>query len=174
MLAAWSRLKHPELIHASIASSAPVAATYDMPQYLDHVAYAYTVADSGVGGSLACRDAIRKGHSWVEARFMASDVAAVTEKFGLAEGSLGSLVPASVALPYCSWETGLIIRAIPGGCGTLTGMTDERDGGRERDRECEREEWQRNTPKHHWGPSRHGALNFHLGQSSGPALPGSS
>ena len=36
------------------------------------------------------------------------------------------------------------------------------------------EEWQPNTQNHHWGPSRHGALNLHLGQSNGPAWPGSS
>eukprot|EP00439_Symbiodinium_sp_Y106_P058701 s1480_g8.t1 len=90
MLAGWSRLKHPGLIHASIASSAPVSATYDMPQYLDHVAYAYTVSDEGVGGSLACRDAIRKGHEWVEHRFQAGDLKAITDKFDLPAESLSS------------------------------------------------------------------------------------
>lgn len=66
MLAGWSRLKHPELIHASVASSAPVFATFDMPQYTDHMAYAYTISHEGVGGSESCRQAIRKGHAWVE------------------------------------------------------------------------------------------------------------
>merc|ERR1719389_1114642 len=59
MVAGWSRLKHPELIHASVASSAPVLAKLDMNEYLDHMAKAYTVSDNGVGGSVACRDAIR-------------------------------------------------------------------------------------------------------------------
>ena len=90
MLAAWSRLKHPRLIHASIASSAPVSATLDMPQYLDHVAYAYTVSDNGVGGSPDCRDAIRSGHAWVEARFLAADFKAVTDKFGLPADGLST------------------------------------------------------------------------------------
>lgn len=62
MLAGWSRLKHPELIHASVASSAPVWAQLDMPEYNDIVAAAYSVSDNGVGGSPACEAAIRKGH----------------------------------------------------------------------------------------------------------------
>ena len=78
MLAGWSRLKHPELIHASVASSAPVFATFDMcpahvkrvclarPQYTDHMAYAYTISHEAVGGSKACKEAIRAGHAWVE------------------------------------------------------------------------------------------------------------
>jgi len=90
MLAGWSRLHHPELIHASIASSAPVSATYAMPQYLDHVSYAYTVSDNGVGGSTACRLAIRAGHAWIEQRFSDGDLAAVVDKFGLPKDSLSS------------------------------------------------------------------------------------
>ena len=33
MLAGWFRLKFPQLIHASIASSAPVQAKVDMNEY---------------------------------------------------------------------------------------------------------------------------------------------
>lgn len=93
MLAGWSRLKHPEIIHASVASSAPVAAKLDMPQYLDHVSVAYTVADNGVGGSTACRDAIRAGHKWIEDQFTAGEtgITAVERKFSLSGGSLNTL-----------------------------------------------------------------------------------
>jgi hypothetical protein len=35
MLAGWSRLKYPELIHAAVASSAPVHAKLDMREYND-------------------------------------------------------------------------------------------------------------------------------------------
>eukprot|EP00930_Biecheleria_cincta_P086071 TRINITY_DN75437_c0_g1_i1.p1 TRINITY_DN75437_c0_g1~~TRINITY_DN75437_c0_g1_i1.p1 ORF type:complete len:586 (+),score=58.09 TRINITY_DN75437_c0_g1_i1:33-1760(+) len=97
MLAGWSRLKHPELIHASVASSAPVYATLDMPEYLDHMAMAYSISDNGVGGSPACRDAIRAGHAWIEDRLLAglrgnvSQVQEVEKRFALPVGSLESL-----------------------------------------------------------------------------------
>lgn len=91
MLAGWSRLKHPELIHASVASSAPVFATFDMPQYCDHMSYAYTVSHFSVGGSEMCKNAIRAGHAWVEERFQKADFQAVVDKFGLQNGSLTSL-----------------------------------------------------------------------------------
>lgn len=92
MLAAWSRLKHPELISVAVASSAPVYAKFDMPEYLDHVAFAYTVSDNGVGGSVACRDAIRAGHAWIEGKFKedAEGQAEVELKFGLDAGFLSS------------------------------------------------------------------------------------
>mmetsp|Transcript_25134 Transcript_25134/g.67152 ORF Transcript_25134/g.67152 Transcript_25134/m.67152 type:complete len:493 (+) Transcript_25134:57-1535(+) len=66
MLAGWSRLKHPELIHAAVASSAPVHAKFDMHEYLDAVRRAYTVSDNGVGGSTRCAQAIREGHKEIE------------------------------------------------------------------------------------------------------------
>ncbi|CAE8614155.1 unnamed protein product [Polarella glacialis] len=88
MLAAWSRLKHPELIHASVASSAPVSATLDMPEYFDKMADAYSINSSGVGGSPACRDAIREGHAWIEDRFAQGATGEVEQRFGLAAGSL--------------------------------------------------------------------------------------
>eukprot|EP00933_Yihiella_yeosuensis_P007376 TRINITY_DN112381_c0_g1_i1.p1 TRINITY_DN112381_c0_g1~~TRINITY_DN112381_c0_g1_i1.p1 ORF type:complete len:570 (-),score=105.80 TRINITY_DN112381_c0_g1_i1:156-1865(-) len=93
MLAGWSRLKHPELIHAAVASSAPVAAALDMPEYFDHLAFAYSVADNRVGGSAACRDAIRAGHQWIETEFSkgAAGISEVEKRFGQHPGSLGRL-----------------------------------------------------------------------------------
>ena len=44
MLAGWSRLRHPELIHAAVASSAPVHAKLDMFEYNDALAHAYTAS----------------------------------------------------------------------------------------------------------------------------------
>jgi len=41
MLAGWARLKFPHLVHASVASSAPVQAVVDMTGYYDVTARAY-------------------------------------------------------------------------------------------------------------------------------------
>lgn len=61
MLAGWFRVKHPELVHASVASSAPVVAVLDMTGYNDVTAEAYAV--NSVGGSETCRQAIGIGHA---------------------------------------------------------------------------------------------------------------
>ena len=61
MLAGWFRVKHPELVHASVASSAPVVAILDMRGYNDVTAEAYAV--ESVGGSANCTAAIAKGHA---------------------------------------------------------------------------------------------------------------
>jgi len=63
MLAGWARLKFPNLIYASVSSSAPVRAELDMRGYNDVVAEAYAVSHEGVGGSPACRAAIAAGHA---------------------------------------------------------------------------------------------------------------
>lgn len=73
MLAGWSRLHHPELIHASVASSAPVHAKLDMFEYNDALAHAYTVSDNNVGGSEKCRAAIREGHRQLEVMLESSE-----------------------------------------------------------------------------------------------------
>lgn len=89
MMAAWSRLKHPELIHASVASSAPVLAQLDMPEYNDRVASAYAVSDNGVGGSQECTEAIRKGHEVVGSLLQSQDGQSRLETiFGLSSGYL--------------------------------------------------------------------------------------
>lgn len=63
MLASWARLLYPNLIHASISSSAPVHAKLDMPEYNDLVARAYSLPS--VGGSDACRHTIAAGHATI-------------------------------------------------------------------------------------------------------------
>jgi len=63
MMASFIRVKHPELVHASVASSAPVIAQLDMPEYNDITAAAYSL--SSVGGSAACTAAIAKGHATI-------------------------------------------------------------------------------------------------------------
>jgi hypothetical protein len=71
MLAGWSRLKYPELIHAAVASSAPVKAQLDQQVFEDIVASAYAV--EMVGGSNACESAIRTGHQKVGALLAFAD-----------------------------------------------------------------------------------------------------
>jgi len=63
MLAGWFRVMYPQLVHASISSSAPVHAKLDMREYFDIAARAYSLPS--VGGSEACEGAIRKGHEAV-------------------------------------------------------------------------------------------------------------
>jgi len=72
MLAGWFRLKYPSLVHASIASSAPVQAKVDMQGYQDVTAEAYSVSDNNVGGSPACMEAIGKGHAMIGKAFGSS------------------------------------------------------------------------------------------------------
>jgi hypothetical protein len=91
MMAGWSRLKHPELIHASVASSAPVLAQLNMPEYNDRVAAAFAVSNNGVGGSDECREAIRKGHESIGQLFSSKEGrGALEQQFHLSQGSLDS------------------------------------------------------------------------------------
>lgn len=91
MMAGWSRLKHPELIHASVASSAPVLAQLDMPEYNDRVAAAYAVSNNRVGGSNECREAIRKGHEKIGQLFGSQEGrSSLEQQFQLPQGYLDS------------------------------------------------------------------------------------
>lgn len=69
MLAGWFRLKFPHLVHASVASSAPVKAKVDMNEYNDVTAAAYSVSDNNVGGSPECTKAISVGHAKIGTMF---------------------------------------------------------------------------------------------------------
>ena len=60
MLAGWFRVLYPELVHASVSSSAPVHAKLDMTEYFDIASRAYSLPS--VGGSDACEGNIRAGH----------------------------------------------------------------------------------------------------------------
>jgi pimeloyl-ACP methyl ester carboxylesterase len=63
MLAAWTRLKFPHLIHAAVSSSAPVHAKLEMQEYNNIAADAYSV--EMVGGSINCTRAIAQGHAMI-------------------------------------------------------------------------------------------------------------
>merc|ERR1711871_413525 len=60
----------PHLVHAAVASSAPVHTKLEMNEYNDHVRFAYTV--ESVGGSEECAVAISTGHAKI-GKMMASD-----------------------------------------------------------------------------------------------------
>lgn len=68
-LASFVREKHPELIHASVANSASVLAQVNYPGYNDVVADAYALSYEDLGGSPACRDAIKDGHKAITVLF---------------------------------------------------------------------------------------------------------
>jgi serine protease 16 len=57
MLAAWARLRYPHLIHAAVASSAPVGAVLNFQGYQDVVGR--SLADADVGGDAACAASVR-------------------------------------------------------------------------------------------------------------------
>lgn len=65
--------RYPNLIHASVASSAPVQAQLDMRGYNDVVAAAYSVSDNGVGGSQECTQAIADGHATIKSMFNSTE-----------------------------------------------------------------------------------------------------
>mmetsp|Transcript_58454 Transcript_58454/g.68255 ORF Transcript_58454/g.68255 Transcript_58454/m.68255 type:complete len:577 (+) Transcript_58454:88-1818(+) len=61
MVAAWSRLLHPSLIHASVSNSAPVQAQLDFEGYNDVVAS--DLSYEAIGGSKECRSIVEDGHA---------------------------------------------------------------------------------------------------------------
>jgi len=61
MLTAWSRVKYPHLIHAAVASSAPVRAEVDMRGYYNVVGDALRETD--IGGSDECYEAVSQAFS---------------------------------------------------------------------------------------------------------------
>lgn len=63
MLAGWFRLKYPDLVHAAVASSAPVRAELDMTGYFDVIAESFNATSAG--GSPECLDIISTGHKVV-------------------------------------------------------------------------------------------------------------
>mmetsp|Transcript_7099 Transcript_7099/g.11278 ORF Transcript_7099/g.11278 Transcript_7099/m.11278 type:complete len:485 (-) Transcript_7099:656-2110(-) len=82
MLAAFARIKYPNLFYAAVSSSAPVEAQFEMPGYYQVVAEAY--ATKSVGGSEACQNRIRRGHQAIGLRLESRAGRAELEKrFGL-------------------------------------------------------------------------------------------
>ena len=64
MLAGFSRLRLPHLIHAAVSSSAPWHAKVDMTEYNDRVGAA--LANEAVGGSDACQKIVVDGHAKIK------------------------------------------------------------------------------------------------------------
>lgn len=114
MMAAWSRLFYPELIHASIASSAPVEAQLDYTGYLNTVAA--SMANTGVGGSPMCAEILKSGYAEVgEMLLDPSSQATLEADFNVCPGSLenkdnwvvftetlGGLLPVQENDPACT------------------------------------------------------------------------
>ncbi|KNC46087.1 prolylcarboxypeptidase [Thecamonas trahens ATCC 50062] len=91
MMAAWSRLFYPELIHASVASSAPVQAQVEFTGYLDVVAA--SMAAPIVGGSAECVDVLKAGYAAVGEMLAGSAAqrAQLASEFGVCSGAASSL-----------------------------------------------------------------------------------
>ncbi len=60
MLSSWARLLYPSRIAGAVASSAPVQASLEFPEYNDVVGSAF--ASPVVGGSVRCAQAIHEAH----------------------------------------------------------------------------------------------------------------
>jgi len=89
MLASFFRIMHPELVHAAVASSAPVIAQLDMPEYNNIAAQAYALPS--VGGSAGCRAAIAKGHADIGTMFNStSGRASLASLFGVSAADLAT------------------------------------------------------------------------------------
>jgi len=71
MLAAWARLKYPNLIYGAVASSAPVWANTNFQGYNDVVAASMAATD--VGGSMQCADSIQTAFTTIGEQLGTSD-----------------------------------------------------------------------------------------------------
>ena len=78
MMAGWLRLKYPHLVHASVASSAPVQASLEMRGYNDVIAA--SLAEADVGGSAACVRNVRGAFLELSAKLSSSDGRREVEK----------------------------------------------------------------------------------------------
>jgi hypothetical protein len=65
MLAAWSRLLHPETIFAAVSNSAPIRAQLEFPEYKERVGF--DLGSEDIGGSAECRFIVEEGHAQVAA-----------------------------------------------------------------------------------------------------------
>ena len=90
MLAAWSRLKYPHLIHAAVSNSAPLQVTLDFTTYLD--VYAKALSNPMVGGSQECVDIIQEAHEDIVQKLTGPDIRRydveyVAELFNICNGA---------------------------------------------------------------------------------------
>jgi hypothetical protein len=74
-MAAWARAKFPHLFYAAYASSGPILAQLDFPEYMEVVNEALLDADA------ACPAVIQTSTDELEALIESGDAAKVTELF---------------------------------------------------------------------------------------------
>lgn len=79
-MAAWFRQKYPEKANGAWASSAPLHAQLDFPEYKEVVSWAI----NKVGGA-ACSDRIKAAFTQMEQDIASGNVAEIKEKFNLCE-----------------------------------------------------------------------------------------
>ena len=86
MLAAYFRLKKPELVAAAVASSAPLGVTVDFGSYKDLVGRALSLG--AVGGSDECRRVVEDGHASLVSQLATGEEAqrSVAAQFGFCDG----------------------------------------------------------------------------------------
>jgi serine protease 16 len=81
-LAAWSRIKYPHLFHGAVASSAPVRAQLDFPEYMQTVKK--SMSDPLVGGSVECASDVAAAFAETDRIFNSKDaslISALGKKF---------------------------------------------------------------------------------------------
>ncbi|KAK3907643.1 Putative serine protease K12H4.7 [Frankliniella fusca] len=74
-LAAWARLKYPHLVHAAVASSAPVRAEVDFKEYFEVV----TQSIRTISGN-ECADNVKKGFDRIEKLLLTTDGLTTVQK----------------------------------------------------------------------------------------------
>lgn len=89
MLAAWSRLKYPHLIHAAVSNSAPLEVILDFVKYKD--VYARSLMDTNVGGSEQCVQVLQRAHLDAQEKILArgtqDDLEYIAQLFDLCHGA---------------------------------------------------------------------------------------
>lgn len=79
-MAAWFRQKYPDKANGAWASSAPLHAQIDFPEYKEVMSEAIEVL-----GGVTCSDRIRSGFAELEARIARGEVASITTQFNLCQ-----------------------------------------------------------------------------------------
>lgn len=84
-LSAMARQLHPELIHASVSSSAPVDFVIDFKRYHEHTAF--DLQYSRIGGSDQCLQIVQQGHADIAENIASGEIELVGKLFGLCNAS---------------------------------------------------------------------------------------